>query len=390
MMQKRKLATMSVAVLTAAALLAGCGADKDAAKAAVAVNTYKVVAADTPIRAEYSGSVSAMDKVPIQPRISGRVVEKYVQGGQDVTAGQALFRIDSRTYDAALAQARATQAQSEASLANEQLNLRRYQALASQDAIPQQTVTDQEAATRQQAAVVAANAAQVDAAQDNVDDTIVYAPFSGKLNVDDVPIGTYATAGSTALVTISSSNPVYVEFSISEAEYLQMTKQGTDGSGNNWGDHLLLRLSDGSVYPYEGRIAQVNHGMDGSSGSIIVKAVFDNPENLLIPGLYATVISDTRIQRSALSVPQRAVQQTLGKYYVSVIDGNGQAQTREVTPGQKVGKFWIITSGLQSGDVVIVDGYQKAKGATLDQHLLTKADIDNDNSNTASDSSSNK
>jgi len=192
------------------------------------------------------------------------------------------------------------------------------------------------------------------------------------------------------LVTISSSNPVYVEFSISEAEYLQMTKQGTDGSGNNWGDHLLLRLSDGSVYPYEGRIAQVNHGMDGSSGSIIVKAVFDNPENLLIPGLYATVISDTRIQRSALSVPQRAVQQTLGKYYVSVIDGNGQAQTREVTPGQKVGKFWIITSGLQSGDVVIVDGYQKAKGATLDQHLLTKADIDNDNSNTASDSSSNK
>ena len=388
MIQKRKLATMSVAVLTVAALLAGCGADKDATKAPVAVNTYKVVASDTPVRAEYSGTVSAMDKVPVQPKISGRVVEKYVQGGQDVTAGQALFRIDSRTYDAALAQAKATQAQSEANLANQQLNLRRYQALASQDAVPQQTVTDQEAATRQQAAVVAANAAQVDAAQDNVDDTIVYAPFSGKLNVDDVPIGTFATAGSTALVTILSTNPVYVEFSISEAEYLQMTKQGADGS--NWGDHLLLRLSDGTMYPYEGRIAQVNHGMDGNSGSIIVKAVFDNPENLLIPGLYATVVSDTQIQRNALSVPQRAVQQTLGKYYVSVIDGNGQAQTREVTPGQKVGKFWIITSGLQSGDIVIVDGYQKAKGATLDQHLLTKADIDNDNSNTASDSSSNK
>ena len=106
MIQKRKLATMSVAVLTAAALLAGCGADKDATKAPVAVNTYKVVASDTPVRAEYSGTVSAMDKVPVQPKISGRVVEKYVQGGQDVTAGQALFRIDSRTYDAALAQPR--------------------------------------------------------------------------------------------------------------------------------------------------------------------------------------------------------------------------------------------------------------------------------------------
>ena len=222
-----------------------------------------------------------------------------------------MFRLDSRTYDAALAQAKATQAQSEANLANQQLNLRRYQTLASQDAIPQQTVTDQEAATQQQQAVVEANAAQVDAAQDNVDDTIVYAPFSGKLNVDDVPIGTFATAGSTALVTISSTNPVYVEFSISEAEYLQMTKQAADNAGS-WGDHLLLRLSDGTMYPYEGHVTQVNHGMDGNSGSIIVKAVFDNPDNLLIPGLYATVVSDTQIQRNALSVPQRAVQQTLG------------------------------------------------------------------------------
>ena len=375
MIQKRKFATMSVTVLTIAALLAGCGAQQSATKAPVAVNTYKVVAADTPVKAEYSGTVTATDKVPVRPKISGRVVEKYVQGGQEVTEGQPLFRLDSRTYDAALAQAKATQAQSEANLANQQLNLRRYQTLASQDAIPQQTVTDQEAATQQQQAVVAANAAQVDAAQDNV---------------DDVPVGTFATAGSTALVTISSTNPVYVEFSISESEYLQMTKQAADSTGSSWGDHLLLRLSDGSTYPYEGHVTQVNHGMDGNSGSIVVKAVFDNPDNLLIPGLYATVISDTQIQRNALSVPQRAVQQTLGKYYVSVIDGNGEAQNREVTPGQKVGKFWIINDGLQDGDTIIVDGYQKAKGASLDQHLLTKEDIDNDSSDTSSDSSANQ
>ena len=384
MIQKRKFATMSVTVLTIAALLAGCGAQQSATKAPVAVNTYKVVAADTPVKAEYSGTVTATDKVPVRPKISGRVVEKYVQGGQEVTEGQPLFRLDSRTYDAALAQAKATQAQSEANLANQQLNLRRYQTLASQDAIPQQTVTDQEAATQQQQAVVAANAAQVDAAQDNVDDTIVYAPFSGKLNVDDVPVGTFATAGSTALVTISSTNPVYVEFSISESEYLQMTKQTGAGS---WGDHLLLRLSDGSTYPYEGRVVQVNHGMDGNSGSIIVKAVFDNPDNLLIPGLYATVVSDTQVQRNALAVPQRAVQQTLGKYYISIIDSDGKAQTKEVTPGQKVGKFWIITDGLSDGDTVIVDGYQKAKGATLDQHLLTKTDIES-SSDTTTDSTS--
>ena len=385
MIKKHKFLTMGVTILTVAALLAGCGAQKGAQKGAISVNTYKVTAEDTPVTAEYSGTVTATDKVPVRAKISGRVIEKYVQGGQTVTAGQPLFRIDSRSYDAALQEAKATQAQAAANLANEQLNLQRYQALADQDAVSVQTVTNQEAATQQQQAVLDAREAQVQAAQDNVDDTIVYAPFDGKLNVDDVPVGTYATAGSTALVTISSTNPVFVEFSISESEYLQMTKKAPDAPGS-WGDHLQLRLSDGSMYAYEGHVTQVNHGMDGSSGSIIVKAVFDNPENLLIPGLYGTVVSDTQIQQKALLVPQRAVQQTLGKYFISVIDESGQAQNKEVTPGQKVGKFWIINEGLNDGDLIIVDGYQKANGATLDQHLLSKDDVENDT--TSSDAAS--
>lgn len=376
MIQKHRIVTAGVAAFTVAALLVGCGATKGVQQQAVAVNTYKVAAEDTPVKAEYSGIVAATDKVPVQPKISGRVVEKFVQGGQDVSQGQPLFRLDSRTYDAALAAAKASQAQAAANLANQELNLRRYQTLASQDAVSAQTVTDQEAATNQQAAAVEAQAAQVQAAQDNVDDTIVYAPFSGKLNVDDVPVGTFATAGSTALVTISTTNPVFVEFTISEAEYLDMVKKMPSASGS-WGDHLKLRLSDGSVYAYEGHVTQVNHGMDGNSGSIVVKAVFDNPENLLLPGMYATVISDTQVQQKAISVPQRAVQQTLGKYFVSVINENGEAQNKEVKVGAQVGKFWIVTSGLSDGDLIIVDGFQKANGATLEQHLLTKADIVN-------------
>ncbi|MCH4179142.1 MAG: efflux RND transporter periplasmic adaptor subunit [Megasphaera sp.] len=388
MITKHRLVTLGITAIAIAALLAGCGSQKGAQKGAVSVNTYKIAAEDAPITAEYSGSVTATDKVPVRPKISGRVVEKYVQGGQDVVAGQPLFRLDSRQYDASLQSARATQAQAAANLANQQLNLRRYQMLASEDAISQQTVTDQEAATDQQQAVLDANAAQVQSAQDNVDDTIVYAPFSGKLNVDDVPIGTYATAGSTALVTISSTNPVFVEFSVSEAEYLQMTKKDASSSGS-WGDSLQLRFSDGTMYPYTGHVTQVNHGMDSNSGSIIVKAVFDNPDTLLIPGLYATVVSDTQIQQNAILVPQRAVQQTLGKYFVSVIDENGEAQNKEVTVGQKIGKFWLIKDGLSDGMTIIVDGYQKAKGATLDQHVLSKSDIEasNDSSDSATSNS---
>lgn len=384
LMMKHSFWKIGLTVLAMTVLLAGCGGQKSMPSSAVKVNTYKMVAEDTPVTAEYSGSVAALDKVPVRPKISGRVMEKYVQGGQIVTQGQPLFRLDSRQYDAALANAKATQAQAAANLANQQMNLRRYQTLAGQDAVSQQTVTDQASVTQQQEAVLEANAAQVQAAQDNVDDTIVYAPISGKLSVDDVPTGTYATAGTTALVTISSQDPVYVEFSISESEYLQMLKKTPENPGS-WGDHLKLRLSDGTIYESEGHVTQVNHGMDGSSGTIIVKAVFANPDNVLIPGLYGTVISDTQIQQKALLVPQRAVQQTLGKYFIAVINSDGQAQNKEVVPGQKVGKFWIINSGIQEGDTIIVDGFQKANGAAqLDQNLLTKADIEKDGVDTQS------
>ena len=374
MRSKRKGLAVSLLVIAVAAAVAGCGGNAGGEKQPVAVNTYKIIAEDTIVPAEYSGVVAATDKVPVMPKVSGRVLEKYVQGGQAVAEGQPLFRLDSRSYQAALNAAKAGQAQAAANLANQELNLRRYQTLADEDAIAMQTVTDQEAATAQQNAVLQAQEAQVAAAQDNMDDTIVYAPFSGTLNVDDVPIGTFATAGGTALVTISSNNPVFVDFTISEAEYLEMVKSGA-GNPTSWGDHLKLRLSDGSMYAYEGHIAQVNHGMNGNSGSIVVRAVFDNPENVLLPGMYATVVSDAQVKRKAITVPQRAVQQTLGKYFISVINENGEAKPKEVKVGPQIGKFWLITDGLQDNDIIIVDGYQKANGAKLNQHLLTKDDI---------------
>lgn len=374
MRSKCKGLAVSLLAIAVAAAIAGCGGNTGGEKQPVAVNTYKIVAEDTIVPAEYSGVVAATDKVPVMPKVSGRVLEKYVQGGQAVAEGQPLFRLDSRSYQAALNAAKAGQAQAAANLANQELNLRRYQTLADEDAIAMQTVTDQEAATAQQNAVLQAQEAQVAAAQDNMDDTIVYAPFSGTLNVDDVPIGTFATAGGTALVTISSNNPVFVDFTISEAEYLEMVKSGA-GNPTSWGDHLKLRLIDGSMYAYEGHIAQVNHGMNGNSSAIVVRAVFDNPENVLLPGMYATVVSDAQVKRKAITVPQRAVQQTLGKYFISVIDENGEAKQKEVKVGPQIGKFWLITDGLQNNDIIIVDGYQKANGAKLNQHLLTKDDI---------------
>lgn len=375
-MKRTYKAAMMSLVFVLAAVLAGCGAPPGLPKGPIRVNTYTVTAETVPLRAEYSGTVAAAAQVPIRSRISGRVLVKFVQGGQTVRAGQPLFRLDSREYDAALAAALAEQAQASAGLANQKLNYHRYRALAAQDAAAAQAVTDREAAVRQQEAVVQANAAQVQRARDNVKDTIIYAPFSGKLSVDDVPVGTYVTAGSTALVTISSTNPVFVEFSLSEQEYLQWMKE--KNRTGTWGAAVQLRLSDGSIYPYTGHIAQMDPQLNEAGGAIVVKAVFDNPQQLLIPGLYGTILLTGQTAQPVLLVPQRAVQQMLGKYFLSVLNRQGQVQKKEVQVGPKTGKFWVITSGVKAGDVVIVDGYEKAEGAVLSPHVLTKADIERD------------
>lgn len=375
-MKRTYKAAMMSLVFVLAAVLAGCGAPPGLPKGPIRVNTYTVTAETVPLRAEYSGTVAAAAQVPIRSRISGRVLVKFVQGGQTVRAGQSLFRLDSREYDAALAAALAEQAQASAGLANQKLNYHRYRALAAQDAAAAQAVTDREAAVRQQEAVVQANAAQVQRARDNVKDTIIYAPFSGKLSVDDVPVGTYVTAGSTALVTISSTNPVFVEFSLSEQEYLQWMKE--KNRTGTWGAAVQLRLSDGSIYPYTGHIAQMDPRLNEAGGAIVVKAVFDNPQQLLIPGLYGTILLTGQTAQPVLLVPQRAVQQMLGKYFLSVLNRQGQVQKKEVQVGPKTGKFWVITSGVKAGDVVIVDGYEKAEGAVLSPHVLTKADIERD------------
>ena len=375
-MKRTYKAAMMSLVFVLAAVLAGCGAPPGLPKGPIRVNTYTVTAETVPLRAEYSGTVAAAAQVPIRSRISGRVLVKFVQGGQTVRAGQPLFRLDSREYDAVLAAALAEQAQASAGLANQKLNYHRYRALAAQDAAAAQAVTDREAAVRQQEAVVQANAAQVQRARDNVKDTIIYAPFSGKLSVDDVPVGTYVTAGSTALVTISSTNPVFVEFSLSEQEYLQWMKE--KNRTGTWGASVQLRLSDGSIYPYTGHIAQMDPRLNEAGGAIVVKAVFDNPQQLLIPGLYGTILLTGQTAQPVLLVPQRAVQQMLGKYFLSVLNRQGQVQKKEVQVGPKTGKFWVITSGVKAGDVVIVDGYEKAEGAVLSPHALTKADIERD------------
>jgi len=370
-----------IALLTASMIFSGCGNQQQAkGGGATKVKGMKVIQQDTPMSYEYAGQVKAKDEVKVQAKVSGSIVEKYVTGGQYVNAGQALYKIDARQYESDVLSAQATLAQSEATLNNAQLDLQRNRELLASDAVSEQTVTTQASSVRQYTAAADSNRALLKKAQENLDDTIVYAPIDGRLDVNDVAIGTYATSGSTALVTIGSVNPVFVQFSISENDYLKfMTMKQADGiNGKN--AKATLTLSNGSTYPITGQIAQFDRSLVDSSGTnkgtLSVKAVFANPDNILLPGMFARIKVSGEVVPNAILVPQVAVQQLLDKSFVIVVDSNNKAESRAVKLGDKIGSYWIVTDGLSSGDTVVVEGLTNLQaGVDLDVTMVTPEDL---------------
>lgn len=359
MSKKAIIAIAIVVVVIAGTLLMGVfggGGGQQRAMGAVQVKAMNVLVQDTPLTLEYAGSVKGKDEVKVQARVSGNVTDKYIKGGQYVSAGQALYKIDDRNYRAALLQAQANLAQAQATYNNALIDLQRNEQLLAAAAVSEQVVTTQRAQVAAYQANVDAMAALVQQAQQNLDDTVVYAPMSGKLAVDDVAVGTYAGAGNTTLVTIGSSNPIFVQFSISEGEYLKYVGASVVPGQALPSKSVRITLSDGSEYPVEGHIVEVDRAMQDNSGSLIIKAQFDNPEGILVPGMFARakLVGDTL--KGAVLVPERAVQQLLGKSFVMIVGEDGKSKAQNVELGSKVGSYCIVDKGLTGKEQVIVEG----------------------------------
>lgn len=380
-MKYKKIAAAVLAaglLFSAAAVTGGCGSSKNGAaqQQAMKVTTFKPFRSDTPIMREYTGSVLALQEVPVRAKVSGTVTEKFISGGERVTAGQPLFRLDTRNYQSTLAAAQAQTAQAAANYENANRDLARYEKLIATGAISRQAYDSQKAATEAYRGVLEASQAQVEIASHNLNDTIVTAPFSGTLSMDDVNVGTFAAAGTTPLVTISNSDPIYVQFDMSENEYLALNKShdgnGTAGLGNN----LKIRLSDGSIYGYTGKIVQVNPNMNG--GQLSMKAAFPNPDNLLVPGMYASVVSDNEIAKGSLLIPTKALVQLLNKDIVDVV-ADGKIAQKPVKVGGTYGIYTIIESGLDENDVIVVDGQNKVQvGQAVDPEETSKDKLEQD------------
>lgn len=385
------LITVLAGLLALSLLTAGCGSTTQTNSTAVSVKAMKVLQQDTAVSHDYSGQIKSTNAVTIKPRVSGEIVEKYFTSGAPVEKGQALYKIDDRQYESEVLSAKSNVDKARTTLNNSLVDLNRYQQLAASGAVAEQTLTNQQATVdSNQSSYDDANAL-LQKAQENLDDTIIRSPIAGKLSVDDVPSGTYVTAGNTALVSVGSINPIYIQFSISENEFLnfRMAADAKDANGpeNHTPPTASLTLSNGKKYDEISTSYQFDREVSDSTGTITVKALFNNADGVLLPGMFARVTMEGQPLKDAILVPQRAVQQVLDQSFVIVVGSDNKSVARVVTLGDQVGSYYIVKSGLDKDDVVVVEGLSNLKeGQDLDVTMTTADELGL--SLTADDSSS--
>ena len=367
------------AVLAATFIMAAAGCAKQGqqqAPQATLVKTMQVIKRDTPLVYDYTGFVQAQQEMDLKAQVSGQITGKFFKGGDTVVAGQKLYTVDARTYHANVLNAQAGVANARAALAVASLDAERYTKLYEQNAISKQALDNVIMQRDQAMAAVNAQEALLENAQINMTDTTVRAPFTGRIDTNAVEVGNYVVAGQTSLVKISNTDPVYVQFTMAEPEYLKLSA-AQDGNGGAALDNLTAVLSDGSTYDIKGKIAEVNRGINDSTGTLTIKALFSNPVRRLLPGMFAHVQATARIKKDALLIPKRAVTEMLYKKFVYVVGSDNKVTMKEITLGPSVGRLFVVESGLNGDEVLVVEGTGKVRqGAEVKAQPMTEADLD--------------
>ena len=322
-----------------------------------------VVQKDVPIYGEWVGTTVGFVNAEVMPRVQGYLLKQAYQDGAYVKADQPLFEIDDRPYKAALDQALGDLAQQQATLRKNQLDVARYKPLAAEGAATKQELDDAVQATHASEAQVKGAEAAVENARLNLGWTKVYSPIEGIAGIAPVQVGNLVTP-STVLTNVSQVDPMKVTFPITEREYLRyadrIREHQEKGRLQNEPE-LQLILADGSTYPHPGRFYVANRQVDQQTGTILVQALFPNPDAVLRPGLYAKVRAPTETIHGALVVPQRAVRETQGVYQVAVVGADDKVAIRTVKAGEQVEGFWIIHDGLEPDERVVTQGLQKVE-----------------------------
>jgi membrane fusion protein, multidrug efflux system len=386
-------------LLTAALGLSGCEQAKPVAGPAD-VEVVQVVQKDVPISREWVATLTGMVNAQIRAQVPGYLVKQNYTNGSFVKKGEPLFQLDSRTFQAStdqakgvLEQAKGDLARAQAQQGKTQLDVNRYTPLAATGAISKQELDDAvqsnlSALAQVEAAKAAVSSAQasLETARLNLGYSTIIAPIDGVAGIANAQVGDYLSPQTAnPLTTISTVNPILVNFTPSEQEYLKAMRESEKaGESENQALGRLkwqLILTDGSIYPETGKFYALDRQVDISTGAILLQIEFPNPNRLLRPGGFGNIRTVVRIDKGALLVPQRAVTDVQGKYLVAVVGRDNKVNIRPVTVGERVGDLWIIADGLKPGDRIVAEGTQKVTdGAVVNPKAYSRDSAPSTNS----------
>lgn len=343
----------------AALLFTGCNhADKKAAMAVppTPVSVTEAKTGDAVYYDEYQGTVKALNIVELRAQVSGFITGIFFKEGDVVPKGKALYQIDQRKYLAAYNQAEANLSSANANLVKAQKDIDRYNMLLQNDAVARQTVDQAQASYAQAKGNVDVAKAAVLSAKTDLSYATITAPFTGRIGISQVRLGAEVSPGTTLLNTISSENPIGVDVVVNEQDlsrFYTYQKHSTDST-------FKLQLSDGTSYTSPGRIQAIDRGVNDQTGTVTVRVQFPNNNDVLKDGMSCVlkVLNDQSGQR--LIIPYKAVTEQMGEFFVFVSQDT-IAKQHKVKLGPRVGTDVVVLSGIDAGDKIITDGFQRLR-----------------------------
>jgi membrane fusion protein (multidrug efflux system) len=318
---------------------------------------------------ELPGRTSAVMTSDVRPQVSGVILKRLFTEGSEVKEGQQLYQIDPESYQATYDGAVATLERDQAALATANAKAARYKPLAAAQAVSVQDYDDAAAAAKEAQADIATARANIEQAKINLDYTKVLSPIAGHVGRSTVTPGALVTANQTvALATVTQLDPIYVDVNQSATTLLRLTQELAAGELENGGDgaaKVTLRLEDGTTYPLAGKLQFTEVTVDQGTGTELLRAVFPNPQHLLLPGMYVHAELQEGVNRNGVLVPQQAVARNAhGDPTVLVVGDGNKAELRIIQIDQAVSDQWVVTGGLKAGERVIVDGLQNVRPGT--------------------------
>lgn len=355
----------SALVLGSAILWQSCGSNDGASQQqaagqqqpAIPVSTTTVQKQIVSGLKSYPASVVPLQETQIFAEVTGYITKILVADGASVSKGQAMYEIDRVRYQAAVDQAKATLEIAKANLDRVNKDLTRYQTLAEKDAIAKQTLDYALTDVNNQKAQVQGAQAALTTAQTNLQRAVIRAPFSGSVGISQVRDGALVTAGGTLLNTLSSINPIAVEFQISEREILEFSNYQNGKAATE----ITVQLPDGTNYSEAGKISILDRAVDPQTGTIKVRANFANAQNVLRAGMNLTMKVKSTSSSEQLVIPFKAVQDQLGVYNTYVVSDSSTVTQRTVQLGLKLDELVVVESGLEAGEKIVVDGIMNVR-----------------------------